>query len=61
MQREEERLVDPQALKSAARGAGESYRQSLQALLSEKSEGLTFVEVVQALRERQGHDVPGTL
>ena len=35
----------------------QSYRQSLQALLLEKPEGLTFVEVVQALRERQGHDV----
>ena len=58
VQREEERLVDPQALKALRGGAGESYRQSLQAILSERSEGLTFVQVVQALRERQGHDVP---
>ena len=57
VQREEERLVDPQALKALRGGAGESYRQSLQAILSEKPEGLTFVPVVQALRERQGHDV----
>ena len=49
--------MDPQALKALRGGAGESYRQSLQAILSERSEGLTFVEVVQALRERQGHDV----
>ncbi|HEX6479071.1 MAG TPA: hypothetical protein VF043_09520 [Ktedonobacteraceae bacterium] len=27
-------------------------------MLSEKSEGLTFAQVVSALRERQGHDVP---
>jgi hypothetical protein len=57
VQREEERLVDPQALKALRGGVGESYRQSLQAILSEKSEGLTFTQVVQALRERQGHDV----
>ena len=42
VQREEERLVDPQALKALRGGAGESYRQSLQALLSEQPEGLTF-------------------
>jgi hypothetical protein len=58
VQREEERLVDPQALKALRGGLGESYRQSLQAILSEKSEGLTFAQVVHALRERQGHDVP---
>src|SRR5258706_12922621 len=39
-------------------GLGETYRQSLQAILSEKSEGLTFTQVVRALRDRQGHDVP---
>src|SRR5207248_9204938 len=58
VQREEERVVDPQVLKALRGGAGESYRLSLQAILSEKQEGLTFVHVVQALRERQGHDVP---
>ena len=57
VQREEERLVDPQALKALRGGVGESYRQSLQAILSEKADGLTFAQVVQALRERQGHDV----
>jgi hypothetical protein len=50
--------VDPQALKALRGGLGESYRQSLQAILSEKADGLTFVQVVQTLRERQGHDVP---
>ena len=58
VQREEERLVDPQALKALRGGLGESYRQSLQAILSEKPDGLTFVQVVQTIRERQGHDVP---
>ncbi len=58
VQREEERLVDPQALKALRGGVGESYRQSLQAILSEKPEGLTFPQVVLALRERQEHDVP---
>jgi len=58
VQREEERLVDPQALKALRGGLGESYRQSLQAILSEKADGLTFTQAVHALRERQGHDVP---
>jgi hypothetical protein len=58
VQREEERLVDPQALKALRGGVGESYRQSLQTILSEKADGLTFAEVVHALRERQGHGVP---
>ena len=58
VQREEARLVDPQALKALRGGLGESYRQSLQAILTEKAEGLPFAQVVQALRERQGHDVP---
>jgi hypothetical protein len=57
VQREETRLVDPQALKALRGGLGETYRQSLQAILSEKAEGFTFAQVVRALRERQGHDV----
>jgi len=48
----------PQALKALRGGVGESYRQSLQAILAEKADGLTFAQVVHALRERQGHDVP---
>jgi hypothetical protein len=57
VQREESRLVDPQALKALRGGIGETYRQSLQAILSESVEGLKFAQVVSALRERQGHDV----
>ncbi len=57
VQREESRLVDPLTLKALRGGLGETYRQSIQAILSEKTEGLTFAEVVRALRERQGHDV----
>ena len=57
VQREEMRLVDPQTLKTLRGGLGESYRQSLQAILLEKTEGLTFLQVVKALRERQGHDI----
>jgi hypothetical protein len=57
VQREETRLVDPQTLKTLRGGLGESYRQSLQAILLEKAEGLTFQQVVGALRERQGHDI----
>jgi hypothetical protein len=57
VQREESRLVDPQALQALRGGIGETYRQSIQAILSEKNEGLTFAQVVRALRERQGHDV----
>lgn len=57
VQREESRLVDPQALKALRGGVGETYRQSIQAILSEKVDGLTFPQVVRALRERQGHDV----
>ena len=57
VQREESRLVDPQALKALRGGVGETYRQSIQAILSENAEGFTFAQVVRALRERQGHDV----
>ncbi len=57
VQREESRLVDPEALKALRGGIGETYRRSIQAILSEKTEGLTFAQVVRALRERQGHDV----
>jgi hypothetical protein len=57
VQREESRLVDPEALKALRGGIGETYRQSIQAILSEKTEGLTFAQVVRAVGERQGHDV----
>jgi len=57
IQREELRLVDPEELKALRGGLGESYRQSLQAILTALPEGLTFAQVVTVLRERQGHDV----
>jgi hypothetical protein len=44
-------------LKALRGGIGETYRQSIQAILSEKTEGLTFAQVVSTLRERQEHDV----
>ena len=57
VQREESRLVDPQTLKALRGGIGETYRQSMQAILAGHVDGLTFAQVVSALRERQGHDV----
>ncbi len=57
VQREEARLVDLEALAELRGGLGESYRRSLQIILSEASDGLTFADVVEALRARQGHDV----
>jgi len=57
IQREEMRLVDPEELRALRGGLGESYRQSLQATLSAAPDGLTFAELLAALRERQGHDV----
>ena len=39
VQREESRLVDPQALKALRGGIGETYRQSMQAILSENDGG----------------------
>ncbi len=47
----------PQGLKALRGGIGETYRLSLQAILAENVEGLTFAQVVRVLRERQGHDV----
>ena len=57
VQREETRLVDPHTLKALRGGLGESYRRSLQAILLEKTAGLTFAQVVKALSERQGHAI----
>jgi hypothetical protein len=57
VQREESRLVDPDALKALRGGIGETYRQSIQTILAGQTDGLTFAQVVIALRERQGHDV----
>ncbi len=57
IQREELRLIDPQELKALRGGIGETYRQSLQAILSAFPDGLTFAQLLTALRERQGHTV----
>jgi hypothetical protein len=57
IQYEETRLIDVQALAELRGGLGESYRRSLQAILSELPDGLTFKDIVAALRERQGHTV----
>ena len=59
VQSEESRLVDLEELAALRGGLGESYRRSLQAILLDAQEGLAFTEVVQALRERQGHAVHG--
>ena len=58
--REETRLVDAEALATLRGTLGESYRQSIQAILLNAPQGLTFAELVAALRERQGHTVPRT-
>jgi hypothetical protein len=57
VQGEEARLVDIEALAGLRGGVGESYRRSLQAILMDAPEGLTFAEVVKALRARQNHEV----
>ena len=57
VQAEETRLVDIEALAALRGGPGESYRASLQAILEAAPEGLTFAELVAAIRERQGHVV----
>jgi hypothetical protein len=57
IQQEETRLVDAQALAALRAGLGESYRHSLQALLAATPDGMNFMEVIAALRQRQGHSV----
>jgi len=57
VQREEARLVDAEALATLRGGLGESYRRSLQAILGDAPDGLTFAELVARIRERQGHQV----
>jgi len=56
VQKQETRLVDLETLATLRGGLGESYRQSLMAILRAAPQGLTFPEVVTALRERQGHE-----
>lgn len=55
VQEEEVRLVDPDALRKLRGGVGETYRESLVAILKETPAGLTFPEVVGAVRDRQLH------
>ncbi len=57
VQEEEARLVDLEALASVRGGPGESYRRSIQAILEEAPQGLTFAEIVRAVRHRQQHEV----
>jgi hypothetical protein len=54
---EESRLVDLAELAALRGGLGESYRRSLQTILQDAPEGLPFAEIVQALRERQQHEI----
>jgi hypothetical protein len=62
VQREETRLADVEALAGLRGGLGESYRQSVAAVLAGHPAGLTFRELVPAVRQRQGHEVHrGTL
>ncbi len=62
VQREETRLADAETLTGLRGGLGESYRQSIAAILAEQRSGLPFRDLLGALRERQGHDVHrGTL
>jgi hypothetical protein len=57
VQREETRLVDLEALKALRGGLGESYRRSLVTILESAPDGLTFRELVAAIRHRQNHEV----
>ncbi len=57
VQQEETRLADLEELKQLRGGRGESYRQSIQTLLLNAPAGLTFKEIVLAVRERQRHEV----
>jgi hypothetical protein len=62
VQREETRLADRETLASLRGGVGESYRQSITAALVGQPTGLTFGELLSAVRQRQGHEVHrGTL
>jgi len=54
---EETRLVDPEALRELRGGLGETYLQSLRSILEASPDGMTFPELVHALRARQEHVV----
>ena len=57
VENEESRLIDLDALSMLRGGLGESYRRSLQEILTAHAEGLHFGAIVTALRERQQHEV----
>jgi hypothetical protein len=57
VRREETRLVDPEALARLRGGLGESYHQSLVAILQSTPEGLPLAELAAALCQRQKHEV----
>lgn len=59
VQQEETRLVDLEALAALRGGLGESYRRSLFVILSDAPQGMTFRQLVEAMRTRQGHTVHG--
>ena len=62
VQLEETRLADAETLAALRGGLGESYRQSVAAILADQPHGLLFRDLLAAVRERQGHDVHrGTL
>jgi hypothetical protein len=56
VQGEETRLADAETLAALRGGLGESYRQSLAAILAGRPDGMTFRELMLALRQRQGHE-----
>lgn len=56
VQNEETRLADDE-IPILRAGVGESYRRSLQAILKDAPGGVTFPELVKALRSRQHHEV----
>lgn len=57
VQREETRLVDVEALTELRGALGESYRASVQTILSSAADGMSFRELVETMRERLGHEV----
>jgi hypothetical protein len=62
VRREETRLADAEALAGLRGGLGESYRQSVTAVLANQPAGLPFRDLLAAVRQRQGHEVHrGTL
>jgi hypothetical protein len=62
VQREETRLADAEVLAALRGGLGEPYRQSVAAILAGQPNGLSFRDLLAAVRDRQRHEVHrGTL